>query len=225
MNSDGSTNGRSSSDRETDFDRLLEEAKGGCQVALGKLAELCRPYLLLIANEDLNPLLRGKLDASDVVQEALIAAHRDIAQFRGQKEVDFLAWVRGILINDLLEARRKHCGTAKRNVGREIPLDGDSVRGQPSIEVVGEAVSPRSEVIAKEEAEALAWAMNQMPEHYREVIRLRNWEELSFEDVGTRIGRGAEATRKLWSRAILHLQKTLERRPLQRPSREDNAEQ
>jgi RNA polymerase sigma-70 factor (ECF subfamily) len=225
VNSQGRPDRRAASDHEPDFDRLLEQAKGGCLVALGQIVELCRPYLLLIANKDLSPQVRGKTDASDVVQETLIAVQKDIAQFRGRDEGDFLAWVRGILINDLMETRRRHCHTAKRDVGREVPLDGDSVAGRPAIEIVGQGISPSSEAIAKEEADALAWAMCQIPDHYREVIQLRNWEELSFEEIGTRIGRSAEATRKLWSRAVLQLQQVLERSAFRKPAHDADAGQ
>ena len=225
VNSHCNSNQRLSGNHEEDFLRLVKLAQGGCQHALGQLAEFCRPYLLLVANQDLDPRLRGKVGASDVVQETLIAVQNDIAQFRGHEKDDFLAWVRGILINDLLETRRKHCDTAKRDVGREIRLNDDSGIGRPAMEVAAEGMSPSSEAIAKEEAAALAWAMNHLPDHYRQVIQLRNWEEMPFEQIGQRMGRSAESTRKLWSRAVLRLQQALERGTLQPPIRDDETEQ
>ena len=47
--------------------------------------------------------------------------------------------------------------------------------------------------------------MSQLPEHYREALRLRHQESCSFEEIGQRTGRSAGAARKLWARAVEHL--------------------
>src|SRR5262245_49774016 len=80
--------------------------------------ERYRRYLRVIAGPQVNRLLQGKVDASDVVQEALLKAHRDRGQFRGQTEAERLGWLRRILANTLADTRRRYaCDKASGNVG------------------------------------------------------------------------------------------------------------
>lgn len=193
-----------------DFEQLISDAKAGSGEALGRLVESCRPYLMLIANQDLDPKLRAKLGASDVVQETLVAAQHGIGGFRGTTEKDLLAWLRGILLNDLLQNRRKFRGTDKRQVDRELPLGGDSRHDKPPIDLASQQHTPGTEAVLREQAEELGRVMSRLPEDYQMVVRLRNWEQLSFEEIGTKMQRSAEAVRKLWARAIAQLQQELD---------------
>ena len=51
----------------------------------------------------------------------------------------------------------------------------------------------------------MAKALSELPENYREVIQLRSYEDLHFEDIGCRLGRSADAARHLWLRATQEL--------------------
>src|SRR5437660_3763330 len=90
--------------------------------AEGKPLEHYRAYLRLLARLQLDPRLRGKLDPSDVAQEALLRAHEKRDQFRGQSEAEFAAWLRRILANYLTDAARK-CGLASKNAALEHSLE------------------------------------------------------------------------------------------------------
>jgi RNA polymerase sigma factor (sigma-70 family) len=82
--------------------------------------------------------------------------------------------------------------------------------GWPHAEPPARNGSPSSVLAAREQDHALGQALEQLPEHYRQVIHWRNYERLEFEDIGRRLGRSAEAARKLWGRAIEQLQRLLE---------------
>src|SRR6478672_7659060 len=71
---------------DVDPDRLIQEARDGNETALGRLLELYRNYLRLLARLEIGRRLQGKLDASDLVQETFTEAHRNFALFRGQEE-------------------------------------------------------------------------------------------------------------------------------------------
>src|SRR5947209_42214 len=82
---------------ESDPERLLQVAKAGDSLTLGRLLEHYRAYLVVLARVQIGRRLQGKVDASDIVQEAFLGAHRDFPQFRGQSEPELLAWLRQIL--------------------------------------------------------------------------------------------------------------------------------
>ena len=77
-------------------------------------------------------------------------------------------------------------------------------------ELVDYGESPSSAVAARELDQALEQALKNLAEPYREVIRLRNYERCSFEEIGRRLDRSEEAARKLWVRALRQLSQLLE---------------
>ena len=188
------------------FARLIAAAREGDQDALGNLVQECREYLLLIANQDLDEQLRPKLGASDVVQESLLTAQTCFDQFKGDNRKEFVAWIRQILKNDLRTAHRHYKQFEKRRVHRESPVD-DSQNKNP--ELSDPELTPSTQAANREEQKLLSSAMEDLSEEYQEVLRLRNWEKLSYADIGLRMGRSEEATRKLWGRAIVSLKNRL----------------
>ena len=70
--------------------------------------------------------------------------------------------------------------------------------------------TPGTHATIAEESDVLRRAVMQMPDEYRDVIRLRNWEQLSFAEIGRRMERSEEAARKRWSRAIVRLKREVE---------------
>ena len=81
-----------------------------------------RDYLLLLIRLQLGSRLRAKVDASDVVQQAILQAHECRAQFRGTTEGEWLAWLRAILANALAAATRRF-DTQARDRSRERSLE------------------------------------------------------------------------------------------------------
>lgn len=179
--------------------QLVVAAQNGDPVALGQLIEQCRDYLLLIANEDLSPELHGKFGASDFVQETMMIAHQKFPQFRGQTPAELKGWLRQILRNDLLKARRRYVTAQSRDVWREQRLD-DSQR--PNTTIRDGSDTPGTAALAAEEAKILKEAMARLPDNYRQAIWLREWEDRSYPEIGAALGISEEAARKLCRRAL-----------------------
>jgi RNA polymerase sigma-70 factor (ECF subfamily) len=185
-------------------ERWIEEGRQGSRVALNQLFKACLPYLLTAAHQELGVALRSRIDAADVVQETLIEACRDFPCFQGRTEKDLLAWLRQVLRNNLANERRRHLQTAMRDIRCEIPLTEDALDRAGSL-ACREWESPSERAQARERTEALEQALRQLPEHYRQVLCLRTWEELTFAQVGKRLRCSTEAARKLWGRAAEEL--------------------
>src|ERR687885_927392 len=99
-----------------DPEHLLREARAGGAVPLGQLLELYRRYLALLARVQIGQRLQGKVDASDLVQETFLEAHRHFARFRGASEAEVVRWLRQILAAKLADLLRRYLGTPGRHV-------------------------------------------------------------------------------------------------------------
>jgi RNA polymerase sigma-70 factor (ECF subfamily) len=193
-------------------DELLAAARQGSREALGSALESCRTYLVLIANEELDSNLRAKLGPSDVVQETFVTAQRAFGRFHGQSQEELLAWLRQILVNKISETRRHYYRSQRRALAREAP-PADSTSGNGSVwNQIARDLTPHRHLVSGETAEHISRALDQLSPHHREVIRLRNWELLGFDEIGRRMGRSAGAARALWMRALEQLAASLEQR-------------
>jgi RNA polymerase sigma-70 factor, ECF subfamily len=180
--------------------RLLA-ARRGSPEALGLLLDSYRRYLLLIANGELPEALRAKVAASDVVQETFLEAQQDFATFRGDSPGELAQWLRRILLHNLANQCRRFQATESRQLDREVALC------EPDLPAAGP--SPSRAAVAVEEHDALERAIQQLSEDYRRVLHWRHRDGFGFDEIGARLGRSAEAARKLWARAVIAVRDAL----------------
>src|SRR5947209_2044842 len=158
------------------FAEWLPAARNGSARALGEALEACRVYLQAIAERELDPVLRAKGGASDLVQDTFLEAQRDFGQFKGDTEAALLGWLRRMLLNNLANFRRSYRGTRKRRAGLEVDLKaGDSARRAVE-DLPTDALTPSRHLIAVEEDEQMHRALARLAADDREVIRLRYQE-------------------------------------------------
>ncbi len=193
--------------------QLLRAAQAGDAEPMGKLLALYRNYLLVLASTQFDRRLRRRLNPSDLVQDALLAAHRDFKQFNGENERQFLAWLRQILINCLHRAVETHLKTKMRDMRCEISLEQvTATLDRSAINLVdmlaGKGASPSEPLHARERAVDVANQLARLRPQYREVIIMRNLQGLSFEEIAERLERNAGAVRMLWLRAIARLKES-----------------
>ena len=193
------------------LDQLLQAARAGSTDAIGQVLERYRKYLLLVANDELEADLQGKLGPSDLVQDSFLEAHRDFGRFRGGSEAELQAWLRRILLNNVANAIRQFRRTGKRRISMEVSLDTSGSGSRERPQPVVETPSPRSKAIAREQEEALDRALVRLPEHYREVLLEHHRDKRTFEEIAGDLARSTGAVRKLWTRAIQMLQEEMGR--------------
>ena len=198
---------------------LLKAARRGDVHCVGRLLEIYRHYLRILATTQIDRRLSARVSPSDIVQETLLEAHRDFVGFRGTTEREFIAWLRQILVNNLARTVERHLIAGKRDVRREVSMDGTRSALERSSErlrslLIDSGHSPSAAAQRHEHAVILADVLAELAADYREVIVLRNLEGLSFNDVAERLGRTSGATRMLWLRAIEQLRNKLKKREL-----------
>jgi RNA polymerase sigma-70 factor (ECF subfamily) len=188
----------------------LAAARAGDAAARERLFDACRSFVATAARCHLQRRLRAKVDASDVVQQSLLEAHRGFDGFAGDTPQEWLGWLKRIVAHNAFDAAKRYRGTAKRDAGREVPLAAhdDASHGwhEPPIDP---ASSPSARAIRWEQELLLAAAMEALADDHREVLFLRNIERLPFEEVARRMGRSSGACRMLWMRAIADLKERL----------------
>ncbi len=193
-----------------DDSRLLAAARAGSREAMGRALEDCRRYLLAIAERQLEPDLRAKGGASDLVQETFLEAQRDFAQFEGSSPDALRAWLRQVLLHNVGAFTRRYRTTSKREVARELTLGADGSWAGIERVPAGSTLSPSGVAIEHEQALALRRALERLPEEYRLVVMLRFEQGRSFEEIGRLTERSPDAARKVWSRAMERLRQEWE---------------
>jgi RNA polymerase sigma-70 factor (ECF subfamily) len=185
---------------------LLLRARSGDRQALDRLFGLCRSYLLVVAEAQVNSWAGAKFSASDLVQQTLMDAYRGFADFRGGTTAEWLGWLKQIASHNACDLARHYAGTQKRLVKKEVPLDGD---GQAAGGPADLPNTPSVLAVLEEQQLLLADAIAQLSSDHREVIVLRNLQGLSFADIAERLGRSRPAVQMLWMRAIESLRDKL----------------
>jgi RNA polymerase sigma-70 factor (ECF subfamily) len=192
-------------------EQLIVQARGGDESALGRLLELYRSYLRLVARSLIGSTLRVKLEPSDLVQETFLKAHREFTGFAGQGEHELVAWLRRILARTLAD-QLKHHRRKRRDYQREESLDLLVERSEQTLRhaLASPSDSPSERASRREQAVLLADAVGQLPPDYREAFILRTLEHVPFEEIAAKMGRSVGAVRMLWTRALERLNKLLE---------------
>jgi RNA polymerase sigma-70 factor (ECF subfamily) len=180
--------------------RLLLDAIDGEPDARGFLLERLRPRIVLWLTARMSPKLRARVDPEDVAQQVLWEVHKGLDGFQGREPRRFLSWVFTIADHQIKDEADYH-GAQKR---QRRPLQTFT------------QTSPSLMAARKEQIVEVREAIEELPEDYREVIRLRRLEELDYELVAELMGRqSTNAVRVLYCRALKALAEILKkRRPL-----------
>ena len=196
----------------TNPEELIAAASKGGGERLGQLLAIYRNYLHLLARIEIGGRLQTKIDASDLVQDTMLEAHKNFPNFRGVTETEFTAWLRQIMAGILCGLLRKYFGTQKRDIRLERTLrenfDNSSLMlGRGFLDLHS---SPSQQATRREQAVLLADALENMPKDYREAVVLRHIEGLTFPEIARRMERTQDSVEKLWVRGLARLRKEME---------------
>jgi RNA polymerase sigma-70 factor (subfamily 1) len=193
--------------------KLVSLAQDGDNSALDQLCRIYSERVLRIVRFRMGRELRGKLESMDLVQDAFVAAVKDLDKFEYRDEGDFLRWMSKIAENKIRDSlKRLHAN--KRDIRREVPIDhsapteGDNCTRMPEPIMT---TTPSVIFSVGEELDKLENAMNLLKSEYREVIVLNQIEGLSLKKIGDRLCKSPDAVRMLVARAMASLASAFER--------------
>jgi RNA polymerase sigma-70 factor (ECF subfamily) len=189
---------------------LLTQFRAGVISEADRLLELYRPYLLAVANMELDPALRGKAGASDLVQETLWRAAKLEASQLPADASELRELLRKMLIRRLDALRQQYRRTAKRQIKRERSLNDLDVQEFLNNLVTEPDQTPGSRAARKERIERTVQALEQLPIEYRQMIYWHNRDGLGWQQIAVKLDRSPDAVRMLWKRAITRLKKILD---------------
>lgn len=193
-----------------DVEELLQRAAAGESAAAAQLLARHRPRLKRMLRVRMDDRLAGRVDDSDLVQEALADAAERLPRYLAERPVAFYPWLRALAEERLADALRHH-GAAKRAVGRE---QAGGLPDHSAVELAGRIACPGSspsQAFAKRELreKALA-ALGDVDPDDREVLVLYYLEELTIPEVAAVLGIAEEAARSRRRRALVKLGTLLE---------------
>jgi RNA polymerase sigma-70 factor (ECF subfamily) len=194
-------------------DELVRRAARGQEQALAELFARHRGRLRQMVRLRLDGRLQGRVDPSDVLQEAYIDLAQKLPDFARKPSMPFFLWLRMVVGERLLRVHRHHLGAAKRDAGREISLHGgaypEASSASLAAQLLGRMTSASRAALRAETRLVLQGVLNAMDPVDREVIALRHFEELGNDEAAAVLGLTKAAASKRYVRAMLRLKAAL----------------
>ena len=200
---------------------LLERVRVGDEQALAELFSRHRDQLKRIVGFRMDARLRGRVDASDVLQDAYLDAAQRIEHFAKKPEMSFLVWLRQVVGQTLIDIHRHHLQVQKRDAGHEVSMNVAGPSQATSVcmaaQLTGHLTSPSQAAVKAETRAHLEEALSRMDPIDREVIALRHFEELSNNEVAEILGLKKTSASSRYVRALRRLKEILSEMPELRP--------
>lgn len=198
------------SQNDPDTSTLLRRAGAGDDRAGQELLGRYRGRLKQMVTVRMDHRLAARFDPSDVVQEALLAAHQKLTEYLRDRPIPFYPWLRQLAWERLVKLHLEHVHAKKRSVRREELFLPDHSAMTLANRLVAEETSPSAQVVREETLARVREALEQLSERDREILVLRHLEHLSVSEIAAVVGitPGAVKVRRL--RALQRLKSVLD---------------
>ncbi len=197
-------------------EQLLARVQAGDDDAFVELFARYRGRLKQLLQFRMDPRLRGREDASDVLQEVYIDAHQRLHHYLKKPELSFYVWLRQVTTQRLIDIHRRHLKAEMRDVKQEVSINrfaaGATSASMASL-LVARLASPSQLVMRAEMIALVEMALEQMDPIDREVLALRHFEELRNHEVAEILGLKEAAASNRYVRALTRLRDALEQVP------------
>jgi RNA polymerase sigma-70 factor (ECF subfamily) len=205
-----------------DVDDLTRRLRAGDPAAAGDLFAQHRDRLKRMVRLRLDRRVQGRLDASDVLQEAFLDVQKKAADFAAKPDLPAYLWLRLVTAERLVILHRHHLGAQMRDAAQEMSLcrGGPPAASTHSLAnlLLGRLTSPTQAAIRAERQLRLQEALNGMDPTDREVLALRHFEELTNNEVAAVLGLTKAAASNRYVRALKRLKEILSALPVIDPT-------
>lgn len=189
-------------------EQLLAEAKAGEASAVNRLLDRHRQAVRRLIDLRMDPVLKRRVDASDIVQEVLIDANRRLQDYLENPVMPFHLWLRQMAKDRLIDAHRRHRQTARRSMDREQPLA--TAAGDPSsvdllAQLGDQELTPAAAATWNELQRRFRQACSQLDERDQEIVVMRHFEHLTNSEAAQALDLSAQATSMRYLRAMRRL--------------------
>lgn len=197
-------------------DDLVLRLQAGDDHAFAELFSVYRSRLKQMLEFRMDRRLRGREDASDILQEVYIDAHKRMAHYLKRPELSFYIWLRQLTTQRLFDIHRRHLKAEKRDIKQEVSIDRRrmaSTSASMAIQLADHLASPSEVAIKAETVAQIEVTLDQMDPIDREVLALRHFEELRNSEVAEVLGIKEAAASNRYVRAVSRLREALEELP------------
>jgi RNA polymerase sigma-70 factor (ECF subfamily) len=191
---------------------LLAAARRGEADAVNRLLQRHREALRRLVALRMDRALARRVDASDIVQEALLDANRRLADYLDHPALPFHLWLRQMALDRLIDAHRRHRVAARRSLDREQPLAGqrpDESTADPAARLPDPQPTPAAAAAWRELERRFQAALEQLDDDDRNIILLRHFEQLSNQDAARLLSLSDAAASMRYLRALRRLRARL----------------
>ena len=200
-------------DPASDPDALLARATAGDANALADLFTGYRERLKRMVALRLDRRLTGRVDPSDIIQEAFLEVHKRFKEYARDASVPFFLWLRLVTGQKLTDCHRHHLGAKMRDAGQEVSLYRGAMPQASSVslaaQLLGKLTSASQAAIRAEHKLHVQEALNSMEPLDREVLVLRHFEHLTNDEAARVLGLRKSAASQRYIRALKRLKEIL----------------
>ncbi len=205
------------SDQSVEDSVLLDSAKSGDADALNSLILRHRERLKRMVKLRLNPALRGRVDESDIIQDACVEAAKRFPEYVKAPKAPFFLWMRQIVGHKLIDAHRVHLDADKRAANREISIHRGSTPSVNSTclaeKLLGRFSSPSAAAVVGPTMVIAGSGSTMKDEMDREILALRHFEQLTNLEAAGALGIDKSTASKRYVRALARLKTLIDQVP------------
>jgi RNA polymerase sigma-70 factor, ECF subfamily len=194
-------------------EQLLAAARAGDGTAVNELLERHRGAIRQMIDLRMDQMIKRRVDASDIVQEVMIEAHRRLAEFLENPVMPFHLWLRQMAKDRLIDAHRRHRGASRRSIDREQPLMA-AASNESSMDLIAQIrdseLTPAAAATWRELQVRFQQACDELDEVDQEIVLLRHFEQLSNSEAATVLQLSPQAASMRYLRAMRRLRQFMD---------------